>query len=242
MEPFSPSAFDTYYSELRNWGLNEGWVPNTLPDATAEGRPPFDPPPGWAIVSTEYGGASYELSRAFVEGQTSVARQCIILYPVEQIVEDCDLDRQPGLVLHELTDATPYAFVTERAALLADSESLTRASVYPVTSVVHQQDVITLRAEPPGSGDYVLVVAEANYPGWQAFADGVPVAHLTAGRAIAIPLRDGPHTYTLRFQPPGLALGLLGSLVSVVIAGFYLWGGRSRPEIRHQQEQINVGV
>lgn len=230
MEPFSPSAFDTYYNELRNWGLNEGWVPNTLPDATAEGRPPFNPPPGWAIVSNEYGGASYQLSRAFVEDRPSVAHQCIILYPVERLATaDCDLERQAGLVLYELTDSPPYAFIVERDVLLAESDSLRRDAVYPVAAVAHEQDVIRLRAEPPGSGDYVLVVAEANYPGWQAFVEGTPTEHFSAGRAIAIPLREGAHTYTLRFQPPGLAAGLLISLASVVAAGFYLWDERRNP-------------
>lgn len=228
MEPFSPAAFDTYYNELRNWGLNEGWVPNTLPDSTAEGSPPFNPPPGWAIVSNEYGGASYELARAFVEGRAAIAHQCIVLQPVERLEENCDLSAQAGLAIYELTDSPPYAFVAERAAVLADAEAITRASVYPARVISHEQDIIAVRAAPPGSGDYVLSVAETNYPGWQAFIDGVPVAHLTAGRTIAIPLQDGAHTYTLRFQPPGLAAGLLGSLVSVVVAGFYLWDGRRK--------------
>ncbi len=228
MEPFSPSAFDTYYNELRNWGLNEGWVPNTLPDHTVEGSPPFNPLPGWAIVSNEFGGASYELSRAFVEGRTTITHQCIILYPVERLENNCDLNTQSGLAIYELPDSPPYAFVAERAAVLADSEAITRASVYPLRGVRHEQDTITLRAEPPGSGDYVLSVAETNYPGWQAFVDGVPTAHFTAGRTIAIPLQAGAHTYTLRFQPPGLAAGLLGTLVSAVAAGFYLWDGRKK--------------
>jgi hypothetical protein len=240
MEPFSPSAFDTYYNELRNWGLNEGWIPGTLPDYTVEGRPPFMPPPGWAIVSNEYGGASYSLSRAFVDDQTSVAHQCIILEPVERLAEDCDLERQMGLGIYELTDSPPYAFITTRELLLADSEALTRANVYPVRGVSHEQDIITVRAEPPGEGDYMLSIAEINYPGWQAFIDGVPLAHFAAGRAIAIPLQNGLHTYTLRFQPPGLAAGLLGSLLSVIAAGFYLWDGRKKAAAPHKKIPLHT--
>jgi hypothetical protein len=240
-EVYSPFAFDAYYAEVRNWGLSEGWRPGATPGMIPKSAGGLLDLPRWAIVSNVYGGASLDIMERFVRDFVYRRRRCIALEPSS--VEPCDLSaaRPYAAVLYEKPDVLPYAFVASADVLVTNPAQLNRGNVIPVQVISHQQDTITIQAEPPATGgsrptsvtdDYYLVVRETHFPGWQAFADGMPIdsttltTNQTAGQYegfIGVRLLPGSHTYTLRFQPPGLAAGLVTFLISVVLAVFYLF-------------------
>jgi len=76
-----------------------------------------------------------------------------------------------------------------------------------------------------------LVVAEQAQPGWAVTVDGEGADLVEVdGFALGVELGPGTHEVELRYRPPGLALGLAVSLVSVAVGlGLALVGRRSRP-------------
>jgi uncharacterized membrane protein YfhO len=67
-------------------------------------------------------------------------------------------------------------------------------------------------------GDSILVVADTDYPGWEATVDGVETPILRANitfRALAVPA--GSHTVVMRFRPRSARVGLLLSALSVAV-------------------------
>src|SRR5215470_15630203 len=79
--------------------------------------------------------------------------------------------------------------------------------------------------------DY-LIVQETNFPGWQVTIDGVPASVKTIrtaydgihdGRFIAIMMSPGQHIYVLHFDPPGLTLGVLFFVITLIAIAIYLF-------------------
>jgi Bacterial membrane protein YfhO len=68
-----------------------------------------------------------------------------------------------------------------------------------------------------------LVVRASFARGWRAFVDGVPAPVLRAnGKHRAVALDAGQHEVVLRYEPPGYAVGLVVSLLSLLAAGLLL--------------------
>lgn len=236
-EPYLPMAFDAYEMEVRNWGLSEGWRPGAPPGLIPPEVGVLTDLPRWLVVSNVYGGASRAYAENFAEQHGFQQRWCMTLQPQPLYTNPCDLHVEVpfAAVLYELPSALPYAFIAPAGILTTAPGSLGRDSVLPVQSILHRQDTITIQAErPAGDGDYYLVVRETHFPGWMASADGLPVETVTletnhsASRRegfIGVRLLPGRHTYTLRYQPPGLAAGVVIFLITLALAAFYLRPG-----------------
>ena len=221
-EPFSPSAFDGYYSEIRSWLLNEGWTPRVLPDAIPKGAPALLDMPGWVITSNEYSGAAYDLALEFLDSVEYELVRCVPQVPSPSIEDPCDFDTQEGAALYYLPEALPYAFIAQQQTLLTAADSITPENAPQPDILLHQQDTIYMLAQAPAAEPHYLVVQETNFPGWQVFVDDKPVAPVTIKRFVGIPMQPGTHTYTLRFEPSGMAAGLIITLASLLLAFFYL--------------------
>jgi uncharacterized membrane protein YfhO len=104
--------------------------------------------------------------------------------------------------------------------------------VYPAQLINHRQDSVQIQAtRPPVDGDYYLIVQEANFPGWQAEADGQRLEAktaqtyrdpLTGDRGyIAVLMPEGTPTYNFWFEPPGFTLGIFITIVTIVVMAWY---------------------
>jgi hypothetical protein len=229
--PHSPVAFEMYEAEMRNWGLNEGWIPTSLPGVFSWEAGTITDLPRWAIVSNAYGGASQDFAQRFVDSSGFQEFQC---YALEIAPGDpCEMNGGNAAVLYEREDVLPYTFIVPADALLNLPSKLHADNVYPARVIAHRQDSITIQgATPPVQGDYYLVVEEANYPGWRVTADGVPLETMTVQTYPHTPDGDrgfigvlmpvGEHTYNLWFEPPGFLLGIVVTLVTVIGIGWYL--------------------
>lgn len=226
-EPFSPSAFDAYYNEIRNWFLNEGWLPRTLPNIIPPDAPELLDIPGWTITSNEYSGAAYELALDFLNAVEHERIRCIPQVPSFEIDDPCNFDARTGAALYYLPESLPYAFIAPQETVRTAADTITAESANRPDILLHQQDTLHILAQAPADAPHYLIVQETNFPGWQAFVDDVPVAPVTIKRFVGIPMQPGPHTYTLRFEPPGMAAGLLTSLASLLLAFFYLRGNQT---------------
>jgi hypothetical protein len=241
-EPYSPSAYDAYYAEMRNFGLDEGWSPVVLPNILPNDAPQPAILPGWAIVSNEYGGASYALSRDYVADKPNERIQCNTPFVItEPNTDPCDLEDHPGSILYRLTDAPPYSFVVTEQQLLTRADTINSDTVHSVKSIQHEQDSITIQAEPPTTEETAyLIIQEALFPGWLAFVDGLPVEPLSYERTTAIRMLPGEHTYTLRFQPPGFSTGITLFVITLVGIVLYLHNtkraARSRTALEISQD------
>jgi uncharacterized membrane protein YfhO len=75
-----------------------------------------------------------------------------------------------------------------------------------------------------------LVVRGSFTPSWRATVDGAPATVLRAnGRHRAVALPAGDHVVVLRYHPPGLAAGGLGSGVAALLCA-WLWLRGARRE------------
>ncbi|CAH0419145.1 YfhO family protein [Periweissella ghanensis] len=75
----------------------------------------------------------------------------------------------------------------------------------------------------------LLMTTIPQIPGWHALVDGQPVATKTvANMFLAVPLKPGQHTVTLKYTPPFLILGSLISLLAVLITLVYTFLQRKR--------------
>ncbi len=223
-EPYSPSGFDNLYSGTRNWLLNEGWEPETLPDIIPIDSPHLLDMAGWAIASNEYSGAAYELAISFIENNQNEFIACQQDGGAVRSSNTCDFVEAPAASLYRLPAALPYALIASTDDILTAADTITRAAAILPDSIDHGLDTITLQARTPDNPDqtYYLIVQETNFPGWQAFIDGIPVPPVTIERFVSIPMLAGDHIYTLRYQTPGLATGFLGSIVTLLLIFFYL--------------------
>jgi hypothetical protein len=217
--PFSSRAFDAYEAEIRNWGLNEGWRPKS-PDGVVENGYGLRELPRWSI---EYQNETTTLAQAF-------NYQLIDTYLVGTNHPGPDSpDISVNARLYESEDALPYAFVVSAELLTNNALNLVRRDVNPAHVISHTQDTIHVLAEAPDNPLHFLVIQETNFPGWQVTADGLPLQVTTAESYygarpqgfVAVSMLAGEHTYTLRFEPPGLKSGLVVFCATLALIGFY---------------------
>ena len=145
---------------------------------------------------------------------------------------DCSV-RRDGFNLYENTQALPYAFVVSDPVLIKDPTHLRADQVKPADILLYQQDSMVIHAADnlDDFNKHYLVVQEANFPGWQVTMDGVTVPTVTVPTyfigtqtlgLIGIPTIKGDHTYTLRFDPPGLSTGILVFFGTLALIFMYL--------------------
>jgi hypothetical protein len=72
---------------------------------------------------------------------------------------------------------------------------------------------VTVHAARPG----MLVLSQAWFPGWHAYVDGVPAPVLRVdGIVQGVPVPKGNHPVVLTYEPPGLALGMGLSILTIL--------------------------
>lgn len=237
-EPFSPLAFDAYMNQVRNWALNEGWRPSTLPVLTDQKN--LLDLPRWAFAYPDlYGEASDRLAQTFIETFSFTLRACLSIEPdAASTPVDCAGGGELTAALYETAQALPYAFVVDRGRLIESPHTITPTDVIPALTVEHRQDTIRIQAAAVQGDPQMLVVQETHFPGWRVAVDGVPIQTATAQTFydgsepkgfIAVPMLPGEHIYTLRFEPPGLTTGLLVFLATLAGAALYLRKQNGRP-------------
>jgi hypothetical protein len=235
--PHSPIAFEVYEAELRNWGLNEGWSPNSTNGLLSWEVGTLLNLPRWVIVSNTFGGASRDFAQRLADENGFHLIGCYALDATAG--EPCDMESGMRAALYKRDDLLPYAFVVPAEALLNLPSKLRVSNVYPAQVIAHRQDSITIQAKkPPVDGDYYLVVEEYNFPGWKATADGIPLEtyaaqtyrdSLTGDHGfIAVLMPEGATNYSFWFEPPGFLLGVVVSVGTVIIIIGYLWTGRKK--------------
>ena len=70
-------------------------------------------------------------------------------------------------------------------------------------------------------GDGTLVVEENNWSGWRAQIDGEP-AQLLEGNWLSVKAREGLHTYSFRYRPWDVPLGVALFCIGVLLSGWAL--------------------
>ena len=226
-------TYETYDSRTRNWGLDEGWEPGAPPGIV----PPqalFEEP-AWAVAIEE--------SERSVRERVYITQQCRSGGAPQRPDAICDYVGNTDAGLYFEPEALPYAFVIAAGRLYAAEFPITASDVTPIHSVEHALDTVMIVAERPTlvpkaderplmplvlNGEdfdptpYYLVIQETHFPGWAGFVDDQPVETISVGKFIGLPMPPGNHTYTVRYTPPGFAIGLIISLLTLVAMGFYL--------------------
>jgi hypothetical protein len=219
----SPFAFSNYHHETRSWYLNEGWIPSALPSIIPFENGEIQDLPRWAVVWSDQGR---DLSENFVQAYDYQSRLCIPIDTFGQEVSDpCNLDIREAMIVFEKPDVLPYAFSAAVETIVNAPGTIQRDNVGQAKLIAHQQDTIIIYAEMLLDEEpRHLIVQETHFPGWTATIDGVPAPTVTVGRYIGVPMQPGARTYTLRFEPPGFAIGIITFIVTVLVIGFYLRG------------------
>lgn len=222
-EAFSPLSYATYYNHVRNWGLNEGWIPEALPSIIPPEAGMLSPLPRWTMV----GEWAAPLEQEFAQSNGYRLRFCVLLGSTSAAFEPCILNLQKAVYLYELPTALPYAYVVEADTLLTRPSELHADDVIHITSIAHEMDTITLNVNVPDiPGErYTLVIQETNFPGWNVQVNDEPVAHYGVQRFIGLDVTGGPSTVRLHYEPPGFMPGLVVSLLtSLVMVTWLLYG------------------
>jgi hypothetical protein len=229
------TMFQSYYNEVRNRGLNEGWTPVRVPGTFVMGE-------GLGTNDLARWIISFTVNTPNVQDYNYELQQCARTDGGEPIrpnpVTDCNFYGDITGALYVRPQALPYAFIAPAYMLPERADELTPQNVDIPLSIEHEQDTITMRAVMPplldatlllpDLPDYYLIVQETNFPGWQVFMDDVPVPTISIHHYIGIPMEAGEHSYTLRYQPPGLASGVVIFIVTLVCVGFYLHANKQR--------------
>jgi len=130
---------------------------------------------------------------------------------------------EPGLLVVE---GSEVAGSPQEQACETDAGMPARLEVSQATSMHYQMTVST-------ACPVWLFVADANYPGWQAKVDDVPVELFSAqvlGKAVRVPA--GEHHIQIDYIPRSFYIGLsitIGSLVLVFISLLLTLRKRYRP-------------
>ena len=86
----------------------------------------------------------------------------------------------------------------------------------PVEDITIDGNVVTAHTEP--SGDRILCIALPYSIGWSATINGEPVEILEGNRMyMAIPIKAGYNEIELRYETPGIRIGAIISLASLLI-------------------------
>lgn len=99
---------------------------------------------------------------------------------------------------------------------------------------------VDLQVQATGAG--WLVLADAWYPGWNAYLDGQPAESYAADsvfRATWVP--GGSHHVVYRYQPVSVKLGLGLSGLGLLGLGIALRSGTAEPQLNDRHEQGQVG-
>lgn len=143
------------------------------------------------------------------------------LLNVGYVVSEYDLPVE-GLELREQFGATKVfenTLVYPRAWVQPE-EGRSRAEIRGVDIKTWQPNRIELTANGPG----LLVLSEINYPGWRAEIDGQNAQIQTlSGILRAVPLAEGVHKITYRFQPVSVIFGIGGFLLGGLVLIFFWW-------------------
>jgi hypothetical protein len=228
--PFSPYSFGAYEHEIRNWQLDEGWLP-AAPIKPTLRMTPLSNLPRWLITGRNIDGTIYDPHmQEFIESAGYKLHACYISNDTAMVSENCSI-RKKDFNLYELPQALPYAFIVSEPILTNNAENIRVDQVKPADVLLYQQDSIVIHAAATWT-DYdkhYLVVQESNFPGWQVTVDGVAIQPITVPThffgeqpvgLIAVRVAEGNHTYMLRFEPPGLSTGILvfsGTLVAILV-------------------------
>lgn len=227
--PFSPLTFEVYDSEIRAWSLNEGWLP-AAPTKSIITMGRFANLPRWLIAGRDTNGDIYDPRvTAFVQDNHYQRHAC---FRQDTITEPMDCSTfASGADLYERPQALPYAFLVNEADLTNNPETLRLDMVQPATILDYQQDSITISTTATTNVRQFLVIQEANFPGWQSAVDGLLIQPVTVPTEfigtqtlglIAVPIEKGSHTVTLRFEPPGLTLGIVVFVATLALIIVYL--------------------
>lgn len=226
---FSRYTFGIYEHEVRNWSLNEGWLP-AAPDPILDMQP-FTNTPRWLIAGRNANGTLYDdLTPQIIQTEDYTLRDCYFATGNIWLADNCSI-RQSGLNLYEFAQALPYAFLTTERDLIKNPTTLRLDQVKPADVFLYQQDNIVVHTSASWTDldTHYLIIQEANFPGWQITRDGEPVQPITVPTTIigqqtlgliAVLLDKGDHTYAFRFEPPGLSTGILvfcGTLVLILV-------------------------
>jgi hypothetical protein len=166
-------------------------------------------------------------------------------HPDLELLADVPLG-PPGLALHvyRLADAWPRAYVACRVTQATGQRDALRRPYEPGFDPSHEVALERAAAADcsggsarraafvPGAERYVvdadgaglLVTRESFARGWRAAVDGRPAPVLRAdGKHRAVPIPAGHHEVVLRYQPPGLSLGLTLTALSAALALAAWW-------------------
>jgi len=113
---------------------------------------------------------------------------------------------------------------------------------FTATSAIERYENQTVTVTTAANGDAILVLADAFYPGWQAYVDGKETPILRANhfyRAVALP--KGEHHVEFRYSPKSFQWGMAISLLTA----FGLLGGSFCRKLRQRKmaavNEISVG-
>jgi len=121
-------------------------------------------------------------------------------------VEDLELIKEiDGSFIYENSDYMPRAWL---------SGSGDRSDSFSQVEILESSpNHLVLSANGPGS----LTVSEIDYPGWQAFVDGVEATILTRqGILMGVDLHPGPHEIEFSFRPRSVAFGGVLFLIGLI--------------------------
>lgn len=175
-----------------------------------------------AAASTPEGSKDFRL--VLIVGQFVRVYERLPYLPRAYYVSTARVLDSPQRVLATLED---HGFDPQREVLLEDAPQLTATSVAPEdgSATVHfiadetERVVINVQAPKPG----FLVLTDAFYPGWRAFADGRELPIYRANylfRAVAV--GTGQTQVTFEYRPSSFRLGLIlggATAVSIVMIG-----------------------
>lgn len=229
--PSSSFTFGAYEHQVRIWSLNEGWSP-AAPPKSALIMNRLSNPPRWLIAERNQDGILQDTRVNTVIASIGYElRACYVADKIMQL-SNCSVHKA-GFNLYEFPQSLPYAFVVSDPILTNNPTNLHADQVTAADIVEYRQDTIVIRVNDQATDfdKHYLVLQEANFPGWQAAIDSIPVQTITvptyfSGQQtlglIALPTQRGDHTYTLHFEPPGLSIGILVFCATLVLIGVYL--------------------
>jgi hypothetical protein len=105
------------------------------------------------------------------------------------------------------------------------SASVPTSDAPPVPAQIeeYQDDEVVIKTTTTQPG--TLVLADAYYPGWEAYLDGKPVAIHPADLALrGVTVPAGTHTVVMRYQPSSFLVGAVGLPAGLALFGLGGWG------------------
>lgn len=91
-----------------------------------------------------------------------------------------------------------------------------------IQAVQHTPHEVRIKVDTPG--DTSVVLADLDYPGWEATLDGKPISnstHLDVLRSVEVPA--GSHEIVWSYRPASLRWGIVCSMIGVIILAILAW-------------------